>query len=70
MNLEDFKLELDAKLAALSDEQLRAELEQLGCVFDEPWLDLFLDDTALVAVTGSESATFEAADSDELAFAA
>lgn len=35
MNLEEFKLDLDAKLAAMTDDQLRAELEQVGCVFDE-----------------------------------
>jgi hypothetical protein len=70
MNLEDFKLDLEAKLAAMSDEQLRAELEQVGCVFDEPWMDASLDDLNLIDVSGSGTNTFEAADSNELALAA
>lgn len=69
MNLEDFKLDLEAKLAAMSDDQLRAELEQVGCVFDEPWMDATLDDLNLINV-GSGTNTFEAADSSELALAA
>ena len=70
MNLEDFKLDLEAKLAAMSDEQLRAGLEQVGCVFDEPWMDASLDDLNLIDVSGSATNTFEAADSNELALAA
>lgn len=70
MNPEEFKLDLDAKLAAMTDAQLRAELEQVGCVFDEPWMDAFLDELDLVAVGGAASGTFEAADSNELALAA
>jgi hypothetical protein len=70
MNLEDFKLNLEAKLAAMSDEQLRAELEHVGCVFDEPWMDASLDDLDLIYASGSGTNTFEAADSNELALAA
>lgn len=70
MNLEEFKLDLEAKLAAMTDDQLRAELEQVSCVFDEPWMDAFLDDIDLISVNNSESGTFEAAESNELALAA
>lgn len=70
MNLEEFKLDLEAKLAAMTDDQLRAELEQVGCVFDEPWMDAFLDEIDLISVNNSESSTFEAAESNELALAA
>lgn len=70
MNLENFKLDLEAKLAAMSDDQLRAELEQVGCNFDEPWMDAFLDEIDLISVNNSESSTFEAAESNELALAA
>lgn len=70
MNLEDFKLDLEAKLAAMTDAQLRAGLEQVGCVFVEPWMDSCLDDLDLVSANNSESSTFEAADSSELALAA
>lgn len=70
MNLEDFKLDLDAKLAAMTDDQLRAELEQVGCIFDEPWLNPCLDELDLISVSNSESGTFEAAESNELALAA
>lgn len=34
--VEEFKRELDAKLAATTDEQLRAELEAVGCDFTTP----------------------------------
>lgn len=44
MNLDEFKLDLEAKLAALTDEQLRSELEQAGCVFEKSWLDPSLDE--------------------------
>ena len=70
MNLEEFKLDLEAKLAAMTDDQLRTELEQAGCVFAEPWLDQSLDDLELIAVNNSESGTFEAYESNELALAA
>jgi hypothetical protein len=70
MNLDEFKLDLEAKLAAMTDEQLRDELEQVGCVFDEPWLDSNLDEVELISANNSESSTFEAADSNELALAA
>lgn len=70
MNLDDFKLDLEAKLAALTDDQLRNELEQVGCVFDEPWLDTSMDELDLIFANNSDSSTFEAADSNELALAA
>jgi len=70
MNLDEFKLDLEAKLAAMADDQLRDELEQVGCVFDEPWLDPSLDEVELISANNSESSTFEAADSNELALAA
>jgi len=70
MNLENFELELDAALAALTDEQLRAELESFGCVFEEPWLDAFLEGVDLVTANSEDCAAFEAADSSELALAA
>ncbi len=70
MKLEEFKLDLEAKLAAMTDDQLRVELEQVGCVFDEPWLNSCLDDLDLILVSNSESSTFEASESNELALAA
>jgi hypothetical protein len=70
MNTNDFKLDLEAKLAALTDDELRAELELVGCVFEEPWLDTFLDELDTLTVNGAETGTFEAADSNELALAA
>lgn len=70
MNLENFKQDLEATLASMSDEQLRSELEAVGCVFDEPWLDSWLDDLEAVSVSNSESSAFDAADSNELALAA
>ncbi len=70
MNLENFKLDLEAKLAAMTDEQLRADLEAVGCIFEEPWLDSWLDDLAAVSVSNSDSSAFDAADSNELALAA
>ena len=70
MNLDEFKIDLEAKLAALTDDQLRAELEHVDCVFEEPWLDPSLDEVELISANNSESSTFEAADSNELALAA
>lgn len=36
MNLEEFKIDLESKLAALSDDELRRELERVGCDFTAP----------------------------------
>jgi len=70
MNLEEFKIDLEAKLAALSDDELRAELENVGCVFADPWLEACWTEQEAVAVTASGFEVSAAADSNELALAA
>ena len=70
MNLEEFKIDLESKLAALSDDELRAELENVGCVFADPWLEALLSENEAVPVTASGFEVSAAANSSELALAA
>jgi len=70
MNLEEFKIDLETKLAAMSDDELRAGLENVGCVFADPWLEALLSEHATVAVTASGLDVSAAANSNELALAA
>ena len=70
MNLEEFKIDLESKLAALSDDELRAELENVGCAFADPWLEALLSEKEAVPVTASGFEVSAAANSSELALAA
>ena len=70
MTLEEFQTDLEAKLAALSDDELRAELESVGCVFADPWLEAVLDADEVVSVSGTTQPFAMSANSNELALAA
>ncbi|MCX6856666.1 MAG: hypothetical protein NTV80_17380 [Verrucomicrobia bacterium] len=56
--------EFDADLASMSKDELIRALEEVGCVFEEPWLDAFSE------AGGRFDIVSAAANSDELALAA
>ena len=67
MTFEQFKIDFDARMAAMSDEELIARLELAGCGFSDPWMGDLEDE---VFADASEDSMLIAANSSELALAA
>lgn len=70
MTLEEFQSDLEARLATMSDEELRAKLEAAGCVFDDPWGHAKLSGDQVISVVGTVQFGELVANSNELALAA
>ncbi len=70
MTLEEFQTDLEARLATMSDDELRTKLENAGCVFADPWLETYLANQESASVPGTGPAVFMSANSSELALAA
>jgi hypothetical protein len=70
MTLEEFQSDLEARLAVMSDEELRAKLEAAGCVFDDPWMHAKLGGDQVISVMGTTQMAGSIANSNELALAA
>lgn len=50
MTLEQIKIDLQAKLAAMSKEERIAGLEKAGFIFADPWLETLLESSQAIPV--------------------